>query len=112
MRNWFDIAVPHADIRKGDFDEAVFAAKLGDVVAGQAPEDYNDPFAFYKKTYLTGGLEHLLLRVSEKLPKGRGRAWSSSRRPSAAARRTRSSSSTTTSRAASASRRCCPTGSS
>ena len=72
MRNWFDIAVPHADIRKGDFDEAVFAAKLGDVVAGQAPEDYNDAFAFYKKTYLTGGLEHLLRRVSEKLGAGKG----------------------------------------
>ena len=72
MRNWFDIAVPHEDIRKGDFDEAVFAAKLGDVTRGQAPEDYNDPFAFYKKTYLTDGLEHLLQRVSEKLDSGKG----------------------------------------
>jgi hypothetical protein len=36
MSNWFDIARPHEDIRRGDFDEAVFAADLGDVAAGRA----------------------------------------------------------------------------
>jgi predicted AAA+ superfamily ATPase len=72
MQNWFDIITPHEDIRKGHFDEAVFAAKLGDVTSGEAPPDYNGPYAFYKKTYITSGLENLLQRVSEKLSGGKG----------------------------------------
>jgi hypothetical protein len=40
MKNWYDIIPPHADIRKGHFDEAVFAAGLGDVAAQAAPEEY------------------------------------------------------------------------
>lgn len=72
MPNWYDVAPPHEDIRKGDFDEAVFAAKLGDVVTGDAPPDYNDPYAFYKKTYLTEGLKKLLGRVYRKLGEGGG----------------------------------------
>ncbi|MFQ5593407.1 MAG: hypothetical protein ACE5HA_04595, partial [Anaerolineae bacterium] len=72
MKNWFDIAVPHEDIRKGDFDEAVFAADLGDVVAGRAAADYNNPYTFYKKTYLTYGLENLLQQVHKKLTTGQG----------------------------------------
>jgi len=72
MPNWYNVATPHEDIRNGDFDESVFAAKLGDVVDGVAPPDYNDPYVFYKKTYLTAGLEKLLRRVCEKLDQGRG----------------------------------------
>ena len=72
MRNWFDIIPPHEDIRKGGFDEAIFAADLGDVVAGTAATDYGDPYAFYKKTYLTQGLRNLLTHVNRKLQDGRG----------------------------------------
>jgi hypothetical protein len=72
MKNWYDIIPPHADIRKGHFDEAVFAADLGDVAAKAAPDDYRDPYLFYKKTYLTAGLENLLKRVHTKLTEGQG----------------------------------------
>ncbi|MFQ5793903.1 MAG: DUF499 domain-containing protein [Candidatus Bipolaricaulia bacterium] len=72
MKNWFDIAIPHEDIRSGGFDEAVFAADLGDVVAGRAAPDYNDPYTFFKKTYLTYGLQSLLRQVHEKLTSSRG----------------------------------------
>jgi len=34
MKNWFDIIQPHEDIRRGDFDEAIFAADPGDVMDG------------------------------------------------------------------------------
>jgi hypothetical protein len=30
MKNWFDAITPHEDIRKGHFDEAVFATNLMD----------------------------------------------------------------------------------
>lgn len=72
MRNWFDIIRPHEDIRKGNFNEAIFAADLGDVHAGRAPVDYNDPYTFFKKTYLTDGLQTLLHRVHRKLTEGAG----------------------------------------
>jgi hypothetical protein len=72
VKNWYDIIPPHADIRKGHFDEAVFAADLGDVAAKAAPDDYRDPYLFYKKTYLTAGLENLLKRVHTKLTEGQG----------------------------------------
>ena len=72
MKNWFDIIPPHADIRSGHFDEAIFAVDLGDVAGGTAPPDYNDPYLFYKKTYLTEGLRNLLTRVNRKLVQGQG----------------------------------------
>jgi hypothetical protein len=72
MTRWYDIAPPHADIKAGDFDESVFAAKLGDVVDGTAPDDYSNAYPFYRKTYLTNGLEHLLQRVHRKLADGKG----------------------------------------
>lgn len=72
MRNWFDITTPHEDIRNGNFDQSIFAADLGDVVAGQAPADYNDPYEFYKKTYLTDGLANLIKQVYDKLVSGKG----------------------------------------
>ncbi|MCB0627703.1 MAG: ATP-binding protein [Pseudomonadales bacterium] len=72
MRNWYDIIQPHADIRKGNFDEAVFAADIGDVADGKAPPDYNDPYLFYKKTYLTAGLKGLLHKAHDKLVHGTG----------------------------------------
>ncbi|MFB6272856.1 MAG: ATPase, partial [Salinibacter sp.] len=72
MTPWYEIARPHADIRAGDFNQDVFAADLGDVRRGQAPEDYNDPYLFFKKTYLTGGLENLLHQVYGRLATGKG----------------------------------------
>jgi hypothetical protein len=72
MDNWFDIIEPHQDIKDGDFDEAVFAAKLDEVVAGTAAPDYNDPYLFFKKTYFTEGINALLKKVEHKLSGGKG----------------------------------------
>ncbi len=72
MKNWFDVITPHDDIRKGHYDEAVFAADLGDVAGRTARPDYNDPYLFFKKTYLTQGLTNLLGRVHAKLAAGEG----------------------------------------
>jgi hypothetical protein len=70
---WWNVAVPHRDIREGKFSESVFAANLGDVANGQAPEDYQDPEIFFRKTYLTSGLSNLLLDVANRLAgKGKG----------------------------------------
>ncbi|RLF36004.1 MAG: ATPase [Thermoplasmata archaeon] len=65
--NWWQVTTLHKDIREGKFDESVFAADLGDVVRNRGPEDYQDPVLFMKKTYLTKGLENLILNVINRL---------------------------------------------
>ena len=72
MGSWYSIIEPHRDIREGDFSEDIFAADIGDVYAGVAPDDYQDPYLFYRKTFITAGLEALLRRVHRKLTEGKG----------------------------------------
>ncbi|MBN1814375.1 MAG: ATP-binding protein [Anaerolineae bacterium] len=72
IKGWYDVIQPHEDIRKGHFDESIFAADLGDVADGIAAADYSDPYLFFKKTYPTRGLTSLLGRVHTKLTSGQG----------------------------------------
>jgi len=67
MKAWREVMVPHADIRKGQFDEAVFAADLSDVVAGRGPQEYRDARTFFAKTCPTAGLQKVLLTVLGRL---------------------------------------------
>lgn len=68
--NWWEVTTPHKDIIEGRFDESIFAADLGNVMAGNAPVEYMDGAMFFEKTYLTKGLkdllESVLLRIAEK----------------------------------------------
>jgi hypothetical protein len=64
LRPWFESARPHEDICKGRFDESVFAADLMAVVQGTAPAVYLDPVEFFRKTYMTVGLETILKRIA------------------------------------------------
>ena len=67
MPAWWRLAEPHEDIRKGNFDENTFAAKLDDVVGGKAPPEYGLAEDFYTKTYLTGELSALLRDTLKRL---------------------------------------------
>jgi predicted AAA+ superfamily ATPase len=67
IRPWYQVAVPHRDIREGKFDESVFAADLSDVVANRGPIEYRDPETFFRKTYPTQGLLKLLTTVLSRL---------------------------------------------
>lgn len=64
---WWQVAVPHKDIREGNLEEAVFAANLGDVVQNKGPLDYRDPESFFMKTHFTDGLTNLMGAVLSKL---------------------------------------------
>ncbi len=64
LKPWHAIATPHADIREGRLDEAVFAANVWAVVQGTAPEVYLDPEEFFRKTYMTAGLATVLSHVA------------------------------------------------
>jgi hypothetical protein len=78
VKPWYDIVIPHEDIRLGRLSEAVFAANLWAVVQRSAPEIYGksdlevpdvylDPEAFFSKTYLTVGLSNVLRKVAKAL---------------------------------------------
>jgi hypothetical protein len=65
--------MPHKDIRDGKFDASVFAADLGEVLAGRGAVDYRDATTFFAKTYLTEGLSKLVIDVLQRLA-GTGKA--------------------------------------
>ncbi len=67
LPNWWEVATPHKDILAGRLSESVFAADLGDVVQGKAPLEYQDSRTFFRKTYLTKGMHHLLETVLARL---------------------------------------------
>jgi predicted AAA+ superfamily ATPase len=67
LNAWRQEATPHADIRNGKFDSSVFAADLGEVLAGRGAVDYRDAVTFFGKTYLTDGLTKLLIDVMQRL---------------------------------------------
>lgn len=67
LRAWRQVVTPHEDIRRGRFDASVFAADLGEVLAGRGATDYRDPAAFFSKTFLTRGLTELMTGVMRRL---------------------------------------------
>src|SRR5271165_5310047 len=73
LRAWRQVVTPHADIRSGKFDASVFAADLGEVLAGRGAVDYRDTATFFAKTYLTEGISRLLVEIMQRLS-GAGKA--------------------------------------
>ncbi|MBC7256698.1 MAG: ATP-binding protein, partial [Chloroflexi bacterium] len=67
LKPWYNVAVPHRDIREGRMDESVFAASLSDVAAGRGALEYLDAATFFQKTYPTQGLLNLLGAVVGRL---------------------------------------------
>jgi len=64
---WREVVQPHGDVATGDFQQAQFAADLGKVHAGSAPDEYSNPGAFFSRTYLTDGLRNLLIGAARRL---------------------------------------------
>jgi hypothetical protein len=69
---WREIISPHADVASGRFDQAEFAADLFEVASGTADEEYQDPTAFFARTYITEGLRDLLVGATRRLSGGGG----------------------------------------
>ena len=64
---WRKVVEPHQDVATGEFLQAEFAADLGKVHAGSAPSEYRDPREFFGRTYLTEGLQTLLVGAAKRL---------------------------------------------
>lgn len=71
MKPWREVAIPHADVLKGTFQQAEFAADITAVRTGKAPHEYQDAAAFFERTYITEGMRLLLTQVAQRLS-GRG----------------------------------------
>ena len=64
---WREIITPHADVAAGRFEQAEYAADLALVADGGAEPEYQDPHAFYARTYITQGLRDLLTGAARRL---------------------------------------------
>ena len=67
LKPWREVAVPHADVLKGTFQQAEFAADITAVYTGKAPPVYQDAAAFFERTYITEGMRLLLTQVAQRL---------------------------------------------
>ena len=71
MKLFHTIAIPHKDILEGRLTMDVFAADLWEVYQNRGTEEYRDTDTFFKKTYVTQGLQNLL-NIVEKRVTGKG----------------------------------------
>jgi hypothetical protein len=60
---WWQGATPHSSIKKGQVNEALFEAKLGEAINDRGPDEYRLADIFFAKTFLTSGLRGLLLDI-------------------------------------------------
>jgi predicted AAA+ superfamily ATPase len=66
-RPWREIATPHPDVASGRYQQAEFAADLGQVHRGTGVDEYRDPTEFYSRTFITEGLRGLLVGALRRL---------------------------------------------
>lgn len=67
LKPWREIATPHPDVASGQFQQAEFAADLWQVYLDEGSDEYRDPTEFYRRTYLTEGLQQLLTNALRRL---------------------------------------------
>jgi predicted AAA+ superfamily ATPase len=72
MKPWREVTVPHTDVLEGTFQQSEFAADLTAVQAGKATREYQEPAAFYQRTFITEGMRLLLIQVMQRLNGGGG----------------------------------------
>lgn len=64
---WREVVTPHPDVASGRYRQAEFAADLAQVISGEAEAEYQDPHEFFRRTYLTEGLNRLLVLALRRL---------------------------------------------
>ena len=64
---WRELITPHPDVASGSFQQAEFAADLNSVHRGRALPEYGDPRQFFARTFLTEGLQSLLVGAVKRL---------------------------------------------
>ncbi len=67
LRPWREVCEPHPDVLEARFSDAEFAADLAQVDQGLGSEEYTDPAAFFRRTYVTEGLRRVLAATLARL---------------------------------------------
>jgi predicted AAA+ superfamily ATPase len=67
LKPWREVITPHPDVASGKFQQAEFAADLGQVYRGDASDEYGKPRDFFQRTFMTHGLEQLLVGALKRL---------------------------------------------
>lgn len=60
LKPWREVVTPHKDVASGRYQQAEFAADLWQVHIGEGSDEYRKPDEFFRRTYLTESLKHLL----------------------------------------------------
>lgn len=72
LKPWREIVTPHPDVASGRYQQAEFAADLWQVYLDEGSDEYKDPAEFFRRTFLTEGLKHLLTRAVQRLGENGG----------------------------------------
>jgi predicted AAA+ superfamily ATPase len=67
LKPWREVITPHPDVATGRFQQAEFAADLGQVYRGEGSDEYKNPHDFFQRTFITHGLEQLLAGAIKRL---------------------------------------------
>ena len=67
LKPWREVVTPHADVAKGSYQQAEFAADLWQVYLGEGGDEYRDPVEFFRRTFLTESLTGLLTGALQRL---------------------------------------------
>src|SRR5262249_16064051 len=57
---WREVVTPHPDVSSGRYQQADFMADLWQVNQKEGSDEYKHPTEFFRRTFLTEGLRHLL----------------------------------------------------
>jgi predicted AAA+ superfamily ATPase len=67
LKPWREVVTPHKDVASGRYQQAEFAADLWQVHLGEGTDEYKNPVEFFRRTYLTVSLQHLLVGAVHRL---------------------------------------------
>lgn len=67
LKPWREVVNPHKDVASGRYQQAEFAADLWQVHVGEGSDEYRKPVEFFRRTFLTESLKHLLSNAVRRL---------------------------------------------
>ena len=67
LPSWRKIMQPHPDVAEGRYRQAEFAADLAQVARGEGAIEYRDPVEFFSRTYITEGMQGLLVEALQRI---------------------------------------------
>ena len=73
LKPWREVITPHPDVASGRYQQAEFAADLGQVYRGEGSNEYRDPGEFFRRTFLTEGLQRACSTSALRAPRRQGR---------------------------------------